>query len=211
MTLFQLVLLAVAGTIFYLFFRQLFGGDYPRRGVDYESQLSGERPGGLAQPGRTAVQPTDTHARLDTLMEMADRAAERRDWLEVKKAMQSALILDEACIQAHRRIGIALLEMNDFGAARQHLERVLEADAQDDLIHSALANALHKLGEDDAAITHHEQAIALDGAYAPHHYNYANTLYDLGRRQEALALYRQAYALDPELKEAHAMIRELQS
>lgn len=209
MTLLQLSLLIAAGVIFYLFFRQLFSGDYPKRGVDYEAKLPDARIGGLNRPDKTFARPAEPGGRLQELLEIADNSLEKGDNLEAKKALQSALILEERNPDVLRRLGVVHMNMNDYPHAREIYELLLEIDPGDDLAHSSLANALHKLGEDDAAIVHHKEAIALDPDYAPHHYNYANTLYDLGKREEALAEYRRAYELDPSLEEAKKMIGEL--
>jgi len=209
-TLFQLILVVAAGAIFYLFFRQLFSGNYPRRGVDYEAKLPDTRIGGLNRPDKTFARPEEEKSRLDELVEIADESLEKGDNLEAKKALQSALILDERNPEVLRRLGVVYMNMNDYPHARETYELLLEIDPKDDLAHSSLANALHKLGEDDAALIHHKEAIALDPDYAPHHYNYANTLYDLGRREEALAEYRRAYELDASLDAAKKMIGELE-
>ena len=211
MTLFQLILLVAAGTIFYLFFRQLFGGQYPKRGVDFEANVPEEQIGGLMQPERTFARPARSGSRIDELIQIADTAAEQGDWLEVKKAMQSALVLDENNVEVLRRLGVALLQMHDDVQAKTTFENLLAIDPQDDLAEASLANALHRLGEDEAAIKHHERAIALDGDYAPHYFNYANTLYDLDRKDEALLQYRQALTADPTLDEAKKMIEELEN
>ena len=211
MTLFQLILLISAGAIFYLFFKQLFGGSYPKRGVDFEAQVPQDRIGGLMQPDKTFARPPAPTSRIEELLQIADASAEKGDWLEVKKAMQSAQILDAKNIEVLRRLGVALLQMHDYGEAKKTFESILEMDAENDMAEASLANALHKLGEDDAAIVHHERAIVLDGVYAPHYYNYANTLYDLGRTEEALALYQKALAVDPDLSAAKKMIEEIEA
>ena len=210
MTLFQLVLLISAGAIFYLFFRQLFSGQYPKRGVDFEANVPEEQIGGLMQPDRTFSRPAVSGSRVDELIHMADTAAEKGDWLEVKKAMQSARILDENNVEVLRRLGVALLQMNDYVEAQKIFENILSIDPDDDLAEGSLANALHKLGEDDAAVVHHLRAIALDGDYAPHFYNYANTLLDMGKREDALVQYREALKRDPQLEEAGKMVEELE-
>ena len=209
MTLFQLILLIAAGVIFYLFFRQLFLGDYPRRGVDYEAKVPEERLGGVNRPDKTFARPESERSRVEELLSIADESLEKGDNLEAKKALQSALILDEENPEILRRLGVVYMNMNDYSDARRVYEMLLEKDPGDDLAHGSLANALHKLGEDEAAIREHLEAIRLDPDYAPHHYNYANTLYDLGRKAEALAEYRKALELDPSLNEAKKMIEEL--
>jgi tetratricopeptide (TPR) repeat protein len=210
LTLFQLILLIAAGVIFYLFFRQLFSGDYPRRGVDYEAKLPDGQIGGINRPDKTFSRVPEPKSRLQELLEIADASLEKGDNLEAKKALQSALVLDERNPEVLRRLGVVYMNMNDYSDARKIYEMLLEIDPDDDLAHSSLANALHKLGEDEAALAHHRRAVELDPDYAPHHYNYANTLYDLGRREEALEEYRKAYTLDPDLPEVKEMIGELE-
>ena len=209
MTLFQLILLIAAGVIFYLFFRQLFSGNYPRRGVDYEAKVPEERIGGINRPDKTFAREKPSRSRLEELLQIADESLKKGDNLEAKKALQSALILDEKNPEVLRRLGVVYMNMNDYTDAREIYEILLAQDPKDDLAHGSLANALHKLGEEEEAIRHHREAIRLDPDYAPHHYNYANTLYDLGRREEALAEYRKALELDPELDQAKKMIEEL--
>ncbi len=206
----QLVLLVVAGVIFYLFFRQLFSGNYPRRGVDFEAKLPDERIGEINRPDKTFSRPKEPIGRVEELLRIADDSLEKGDNLEAKKALQSALILDPENPEVLRRLGVAYMRMNDYVDAKETYEHLLRIDPNDDLAHSSLANALHKLGEEEEALRHHEEAIRLDPDYAPHYYNYANTLYDLGRKEEALLNYRKALELDPELEDATKMIRELE-
>ncbi len=211
MSLLQLILLISAGVIFYLFFRQLFSGNYPKRGIDYEAKRADAQIGEINRPDKTFSRAPESKSRLQELLDIADASLEKGDNLEAKKALQSALILDERNIEALRRLGVVYMNMNDYSDARKIYEMLLQIDPQDDLAHSSLANALHKLGEDEEALAHHKEAIAIDPDYAPHHYNYANTLYDLGRKEEALEEYRKAYALDPELHEAKKMIEKLEA
>ncbi len=210
MTVFQLILLVSAGTVFYLFFKQLFGGNYPKRGIDFEAEVSDERIGGLLDPGKTFAQTARSASRIDTLLDIANRSAEQEDWAEVEKAMQSARILDENNVEVLRRLGVALLHTGQHAEAAKTFETLVGIDPRDDLAESSWANALHQLGDDAGALEHHERAVKMDPAYAPHYYNYANTLYDMGRREEALALYQKAYALDPELHSAKKMMEALQ-
>jgi len=209
MTIFQLFLLIVAGGIFYLFFKQLFSGSYPKRGVDYEAKLPDERIGGISRPDKTFSKPTKPTSRLEELIAMADEAIEKGDLLEARKAVQSALILDENNIEALRREGYLYLEDREYESARKTYEKILSLDPDDDIAHDSLANTLHKLGEDENALEHHRKAIELDPEYAPHYFNYANTLYDLERYSEALKYYQQAYELDSDIEEAKKMIEEL--
>jgi tetratricopeptide (TPR) repeat protein len=209
MSLLQLALLIAAGVIFYLFFKQLFSGNYPKRGVDFEANLPDEHIGGINRPDKTFKRETKRPDRIEELLRMADDAIKKGDLLDARKAVQSALILDENNIEALRREGYLLIEDEAYEEAKAVYERLLRIDPNDDLAHDSYANVLHRLGDNEAAIAHHKKAIALDDTYAPHYFNYANTLYDLQRYDEALKMYEKAFDLDSELEEAKRMIEEL--
>lgn len=211
MTIFQLLLLVIAGGVFYLFFKQLFSGNHPKRGVDFEAKVPDEQIGGINRPDKTfsssAVQPT----RMEQLISMADEAVAKEDFEEAKKALGSALIIDDSNTDVLRRMGYVQVQMKEYNEAKESYEKLLSMDDNDDMTHASLANVLHKLSDEEGAEKHHERAIALDPEYAPHHFNYANTLYDLGRREEALVGYTKAYELDDTLEEAKKIMKELGS
>ena len=209
MTTFQLLLLIVAGTVFYLFFKQLFSGSYPKRGVDFEASVADEQIGGISRPDKTFSKPAIQPTRMEELLKMADEAVEKGDMLEARKAVQSALIIDRNNIEALRRNGYLQIEFENYEEARESYEKILSLDENDDVAHDSLANVLHKLGEDEKATDHHKRAIELDPEYAPHYFNYANTLYDIGQKAEALENYKKAFALDSSLEEAKKMIDKL--
>ncbi|MBD3791708.1 MAG: tetratricopeptide repeat protein [Campylobacterales bacterium] len=209
MTLFQLFLLILAGVIFYLFFRQLFSGEHPKRGVDFEAKLPDEQIGGINRPDKTFSRPEVEPTRLEQLVQMADDAVAKGDMLEASKALQSALVLEADNIDILQRHGYVMMQIDNLEDAKESYEKIISIDPNDDQAHASLANLLHRLGQEEDAIRHHQRSIALDPAYAPHHYNYANTLYDLERKEEALKAYTKAYELDASLEEAKKMINDL--
>jgi len=209
MTTFQLLLLIVAGGVFYLFFKQLFSGDHPKRGVDFEANLPDEQIGGINRPDKTFSKPTVQPTRMEQLLEMTDEAVQNGDYEEAKKALGSAYIIDENNTEVLQKLGYVCMQTGDYSEAKEYFEKLINIDDMDDMAHVSLANALHKLKDEEGAQRHHERAIELDPEYAPHHFNYANTLYDLGRNKEALVGYKKAYELDNTLQEAERMIREL--
>ncbi len=209
MSTFQLLLLIVAGGVFYLFFKQLFSGNHPKRGVDFEAKVADEQIGGISRPDKIFSTPTVQLTRMEQLLKMADEAVEKSDYEEAKKALGSALIIDENYIEALQKMGYVCMQTEDYSEAKESYEKLLSLDDKDDMAHVSLANALHKLGDEAGAKKHHERAIMLDEEYAPHHFNYANTLYDLGRAKEALVGYKKAYELDDSLEEAQKMIKKL--
>ncbi|MBN2721806.1 MAG: tetratricopeptide repeat protein [Campylobacterales bacterium] len=211
MSLFQLILFIVAIVIFYIFFKKLFAGDYPKRGVDFEATLPDEQIGGVTSPDKIFSKPKPNMSRLDELLEIADESVSKGDFLEAKKALQSAAIVDSKNIGVLQRLGYLSLQDNDLDGAKKYYEDILTIDKDSDSAYSALANIYHKQDENDLAIEYHEKAISLDAGYAPNYFNYANTLYDLGRNDEALANYKKALELDNSLDNAKTMIDKLSS
>ena len=209
MTIFQLLLLIVAGGVFYLFFKQLFSGNFPKRGVDFEAKVADEQIGGINRPDKTFSTPAVEPTRMEQLLGMADEAVEKKDFDEAKKALGSALIIEPDNVDALQKMGFVAMQTEDYAEAKESYEKLLTLDENDDMAHALLANALHKLGDEEGAEKHHEKAIVLDPEYAPHHFNYANTLYDLGRKKEALIGYKKAYELDNSLEVAKEMIDKL--
>ncbi|MEA3418170.1 MAG: tetratricopeptide repeat protein [Campylobacterota bacterium] len=211
MTIFQLILFITALVVFYLFFKKLFSEDYPKRGVDFEAKNADAQIGGINRPDKTFSRPVAKPDRMEQLLSMADESVEKGDMPEAKKALQSAMILDEDSIDVLSRYAYVLNGISDFGGAKEQYQKVLELTPDDDMAHASLANVLHRLNEDEEAVEHHDRSIELDSEYAPHYFNYANTLYDLGKNDEALKLYEKAYMLDPTLKEAEEMIEKLKA
>lgn len=209
MSTFQLLLLIVAGGVFYLFFKQLFSGNHPKRGVDFEAKVADEQIGGINRPDKTFSTPTVQPTRMEQLLAMTDEAVEKEDYEEAKKALGSALIIEGNNTEVLQKMGYVCMKTEDYSEAKESYEKLLSLDDNDDMAHVSLANVLHKLNDEAGAEKHHERAIMLDEEYAPHHFNYANTLYDLGRKEEALIGYKRAYELDKSLEEAQKMIKKL--
>lgn len=209
MTTFQLLLLIVAGVIAYLFFKQLFSGNHPKRGVDFEAKVADEQLGGINRPDKTFSTPKAQPSRMEQLLNMADVAIEKKDFDEAHKALGSALIVDAEHTDALQKMGFVAMQLEQYEDAKERYEKLLFLDENDDMAHALLANVLHKLKDEAGAEKHHEKAIMLDSEYAPHHFNYANTLYDLGRKKEALVGYTKAYELDGTLDVAKEMMGKL--
>jgi len=211
MSTFQLLLFILAGAVFYLFFKQLFSGSFPKRGVDFEAKNDDAQIGGINRPDKTFSKPTIQPSRMEQLLLMADEAVEKKDFEEAKKALGSALIIDENNMDVLQKMAYVCTQTKDYNEAQESYEKLISLDDKDDMAHVLLANVLHKLGDEEGAARHHERAIVLDPEYAPHHFNYANTLYDLGRKEEALTEYKKAYEIDDTLDVAKEMIDKLGS
>ncbi len=206
MSSFQLILLIVAIVIFSIFFKQLFSGNYPKRGEDFEAK---EADNTLFKSKTTNNPIGNNNSRAQELLDIAQKALEDGNNIEAKKALESLLIIEPKNIDAMRMLAVAYMNMNNYTKAKEVLNNLLQIDSSDDLAYTLLANAEHKLGEDESALIHHQKAIELDSTYAKHYYDYANTLYDLGRFDEAKANYHKAYSLDNTLKEAKEMLERI--
>jgi tetratricopeptide (TPR) repeat protein len=211
MTTLQLLLFIIAGGIFYLFFKQLFSGNHPKRGVDFEAQRADEQIGGINRPDKIFSSPAVQQTRMEQLFNMADEAIEKKDYEEAHKALSSALIIDGKNREALQKMAYTAIQREAFLEAKECYEMLLALDNNDDMAHALLANTLHTLNQHSEAKIHHKKSIALDAEYAPHYFNYANTLYDIKENSEALEMYKKAYALDNTLEIAKDMIAELET
>jgi len=214
MSEFQLILSILALVIFIIFFKQLFSGNYPKRGLDFDSSLKNENIGGISRPDKIFKNNQTNslkQSRVNELLDIAQKALDDKNSIEAKKALESLLIIKPDNIDAMRMLAIAKLNMNDFISAKDTLEELLKISPNDDLAHNLLANTLHKLGEDEEALNHHKIAVDLDNSYAPYYYNWANTLYDLKEYQRALELYNKAVVIDPGFDEAKKMKEEIEN
>ena len=209
MSIFQFLLFVVSIIVFILFFKQLFSGAFPKRGVDFEAKRDNDQIGSITRMDQSFTSPLPKRSRVGQLIQMADSAIEKEDYIEADKALSSALILEKENSELLLKQGFILIKMNRLEDAKETYRELLTIDEQSDIGHVSLANVLHQLDEDSLAIEHHKKAIEIDNQYAPHYFNYANTLYDIDKKEEALALYKQAFKIDPSLKEAERMIKEL--
>ncbi|MBD3792738.1 MAG: tetratricopeptide repeat protein [Campylobacterales bacterium] len=209
MTTFQFILFILSVAVFVAFFRQLFSGAFPKRGVDFEAARDDEQIGGISQMDKSFSTPAPKLSRVEQLRQMAHNALERKDFIEADKALSSALILEKENLELMLQYGFVLIELKRFADAKELYKEIIGLDSENDMAHGSLANVLHYLEEDELALEHHRKAIKLDSQYAPHYFNYANTLYDLSEREMALLNYKKAIELDPSLEEAERMIKEL--
>jgi len=209
MSTFQFLLLLITAVIFYLFFKQLFSGSFPKRGLDYEANNENEQIGGITRMEKTFSAPEPQLSRVEQLINMADTAIGQENFIEADKALSSALILEPENQEVLFKYGFILLTSEKLEEAKEVYLKLLLLDENDDQVHVALANVLHKLEENEEAIVHHEKAIELDSTYAPHYFNYANTLYYMNEKEKALEFYKQAFKLDNSIELADKMIKEL--
>jgi len=211
MSTFQLLLFLISAVIFFLFFKQLFSSSYPKRGVDFEAKKEDEQIGTITESDKVFSEPQQHHqvSRIAQLIQMAETALEKEDYVEADKALSSANIIEPENQEVLLQHGYVLLMLERLDDAKEVYENLLELNKEEDLAYGALANIYHKLDENEKAKEYHLRAIELDNSYVPHHFNYANTLYDLGEKEEALKYYKSALALDGSLEEAKKMVGEL--
>jgi len=209
MSIFQFLLFIISIIVFVLFFKQLFSGAFPKRGVDFEANRDNEQIGGITEMDKVFSVPAPKLSRVQQLIQMADNALEKQDFIEADKALSSALILEKDNIELLLKYGFVLINMNRLNEAKDIYTQILSINPNEDIAHVSLANVLHKLNQDDLAIEHHKKAIELDPEFAPHYFNYANTLYDLKRMDEALLNYKRVVQLDPSIEESSRMVKEL--
>lgn len=207
---YQILLFLLVIAIFYMFFKQLFSGSFPKRGVDFEAKTDNEQIGAITQYQKTFSSPAPRLSRVEQLLQIADESVAKGDYEEAKKALSSAVVIEKENIEILSKYGFVLNALKDYTNAKLVYTQIIELDDKNDSAYGALANILHKLKMSDEAIEAHKKSIELDSTYAPFYFNYANTLYDLERIYEALEMYKKAYKLDTKLTEAKEMIDKLE-
>jgi len=209
MSIFQILLFIISIIVFVLFFKQLFSGIFPKRGIDIEATRDNEVDSFRWANRESFSVSAPRQSRVVQLVSMADKAIENSDFIEADKALSSALILEKDNIELLLKHGFVLINMNRLSEAKEIYMEILKLDPNEDIALVSLANILHKLGENELAIEYHKKAIELDPSYASHYFNYANTLYYIGNTKEALMNYKRALELDSSLEEAQRMVKEL--
>jgi tetratricopeptide (TPR) repeat protein len=209
MSIFQFLLFIISIIIFVLFFKQLFSGAFPKRGIDFEAKRNNKQIGGITQIDKNFSTPISQLSRIEQLTNMADIALEDKNFIEADKALSSALILDKNSIELLLKHGFVLINLNKLEEAKEVYKKILSLKPDEDIAVVSLANIYHKLGENELSLKYHKRAIELDPEYAPHYFNYANTLYYIGQKDKALENYKKAYELDSSIEEAERMIKEL--
>lgn len=128
MSLFQLILLAVAGLIFFIFFKKLYSGNYPKRGIDYEAKLPNDQIGALSNPKKIFAKTKPILSRIDELIQGANESIAKKDYDEALKALRSAYIIDGKNIDAICGFGIVYFETGKHEEAKSYFQKALELD-----------------------------------------------------------------------------------
>jgi Flp pilus assembly protein TadD len=98
--------------------------------------------------------------------------------------------------------GITLARMNRLAEARTHVERSLEADANQPLAHEVLGGLLEAAGKIPDAVSHYKEAIRLRPDFGKAHIDMGAVLARKGDRAGAVAEFRVAESdPDPQIRE----------
>jgi tetratricopeptide (TPR) repeat protein len=128
MSLFQIILLLLAGFIFYIFFKKLYSGNYPKRGVDYEAKLPNEQIGSVSNPTKIFSKEKPILTRIDELVFQANEAIGKKDYDEAMKALRSAYIIDNKNTDVICGFGIVYFETGKLEDAKNYFEKALGFD-----------------------------------------------------------------------------------
>jgi tetratricopeptide (TPR) repeat protein len=128
MSLFQIVLLLLAGFIFYIFFKKLYSGNYPKRGIDYESKLPNEQVGSISNPGKIFSKEKPILTRMDELLSGANTSISNKDYDEAMKALRSAYIIDSKNVDVICGFGIVYFETGKLEDAKNYFQKAIAID-----------------------------------------------------------------------------------
>ncbi len=128
MSLFQIILIFVAVAILVIFFKQLYSGNYPKRGIDYETKLSNEQIGGLSNPEKIFAKTKPILSKIDELIFSANESIGKKDYEEAMKALRSAYIIDNKNVDVICGFGTVYFETGKFEDAKYYFQKALTLD-----------------------------------------------------------------------------------
>lgn len=128
MSLFQIILSLLAGFIFYIFFKKLYSGNYPKRGVDYEAKLPNEQIGSVSNPAKIFSKEKPILTRIDELLSAANESISNKEYDEAMKAIRSAYIIDNKNIDVICAFGIVYFETGKPEDAKSYFQKALTLD-----------------------------------------------------------------------------------
>ncbi len=122
----------------------------------------------------------------------------RAEWDEEgRRLVRKAIELDPNLAEAHRSLGLVLMEDFDYIAAENEFQRALSLNPSDPLTHSWYANLLLDEGRSDEALTHLRLAEGADPLWPSNLCDMAIVLSWLGRRDEALVAIEKIQEVAP--------------
>ena len=108
----------------------------------------------------------------------------------------------EGSVRAHLEAARTAQEANDYQAAAQHYQAVVELEPDNALMRQSLGVALHLSGSYPEAIRQLQEAVRLDEGLWGSHLFLGMDYYRVGRFEDALAALGRSLALNPEAVEA---------
>jgi tetratricopeptide (TPR) repeat protein len=178
---------------------------------DPELSASLERAIAAHHAGRLAEAEADYHrvlaidaAHFDARHMLAIIHAQRREFEEAERLIQSALMLAPDHAEAHFNRGNIQRELGQFEEALASYERTLALAPDHVGAHSNRGLALYELGRFGEALASYDRALALRPDDAAIHTNRGNALFKLGRLQEALSCHDRSISLKPDYADAHS-------
>lgn len=128
MSLFQFILAFVAIVILIIFFKQLYSGNYPKRGIDYEAKLPNEQIGGLSDPKKVFTRVKPILSRIDEIILSANESIAKKDYDNALKALRSAYIIDNKNVDVICGFGTVYFETGKFEDAKNYFQKALALD-----------------------------------------------------------------------------------
>lgn len=189
MTLFQIILLALAAIFAYKIYEHV---------QTLEDEPEQEKSDNLP------LEPP-----LEVSLEKVDEAFEQEHFEEAKALLLDLLRTNQQELEVIKRLGFCAMHLNEDSDAINYFTQALTLDENDDTLHLALASLMRNRGDLQEAKHHYEAALAIDEAYAITHYNFANLLVDMNDNAAAKEHYERAIALDDSLQAAKDALGEL--
>lgn len=119
-------------------------------------------------------------------------------WRNSITLFEHALRVTSRNYLAHKNLGVALANAEEYAKAAPHYLKAIEYKPNDADLYYNLGNALDKLGKPKEAIERFRKALEVDPSHVETLYNLGNTLARQGRYAEAEAAYADALRINPD-------------
>ncbi len=126
-----------------------------------------------------------------------------------RQALERAIGIDPALVEAHSNLGGVLQIQGNLEAAVQSLRRALDIDPKLAAAHINLGNILMKTGETEAAAAAYRSTLDIDPDVAQAHNGLGAAMLAQGRLDEAETAFRRALELNPDHAETHSNLGNL--
>lgn len=211
MDIVQVVMLATAGAVVFMIYKQIDSGNFQQIHKDRDDAAP-------QQPSNTAIKDKSTpdqddaamqkQRRVDELLEKTDQLVSDGNFTEAQKSIEAALILQQNS-DNYMRQGFILKNLHEYAGAIESFKEVVAQDTQNDMAYLFLGEIYTIKKEYEKAQEVFEAALKIDNEFDKTHVEYAKMLIKIEDFENATLHLNKALEIDAENEEAQELLNNL--